>query len=280
MHALMRCIKVIAGQSLSESKTITYWSTAEVSETNPLYLPWRVSHFDGADRTIIQDSVGAMVFGSYGGTREEAANLICSQMNKLQKQDDTSEFYRYVFRGTEEKGIKNFNRSNEWAIVTLDSKGMFTAFSDYGHYMYHWGMGLGEQDFREFLLTCDADYVLGKISPGKEADIEATKKAIKIAIFEHFKRSQGSRGFYQNDISKKFDLEWRRLELAKVEQIHSKEDLRYYAESGCSFPIDSDVGRMQEPFHTQCFVNYILPRLKEAIREQLANERDKTPAQV
>jgi len=76
-------------------------------------------------------------------------------------------------------------KGSGWAIFVLGSDGYFSSISDFGNYAYLWAHH-GKKDFREFLLDVENhwDYFVNKLSPGREYDGEATKKAIHTRLHE------------------------------------------------------------------------------------------------
>lgn len=80
-----------------------------------------------------------------------------------------------------------------WAIVVIDTDGYFSTVSDYGNYAYRWG-AMGVDDLRKFLVSCDGEYMLGKISPGHEFDPTATERALReIVVRDRRRRATATR---------------------------------------------------------------------------------------
>lgn len=154
-----------------------------------------------------------------------------------------------------------------WAIIVIGSDGFFAAVSDYGNYAYLWthpGLQSG-QDMRSFFLKLNWQYFMTKLygSPDKY-NPTATLKEVKLAIIEGRRHSGWS--------PHKARREWDALESNS------------YLESEYDF--ESWVGHasMDEayefrvngwPADAQAFGEKILPRLQQAIREELAQETSK-----
>ncbi len=69
-------------------------------------------------------------------------------------------------------------------VITHD--GMLSVRSEYGSYSYWWH-SIEQNDFRVFLLGCDDDYLLRKLSPGEEYDGDATEKNVREWIRNAFR---------------------------------------------------------------------------------------------
>lgn len=72
-----------------------------------------------------------------------------------------------------------------WAIITLADNGMLNVQSDYGDYNYLWN--LGGEPIRDFLLSCDIDYLKNKFGRNmkKVFNFEDTLRKIKIDILKY-----------------------------------------------------------------------------------------------
>lgn len=88
----------------------------------------------------------------------------------------TIETRRYDVRNDVGKWLGTF-------VVARD--GMLSIRSEYGNYSYWWH-SIGNDDFRAFLLGCDDDYLLRKLSPEEEYDGEATEKNVRMWIGNAF----------------------------------------------------------------------------------------------
>jgi hypothetical protein len=149
-----------------------------------------------------------------------------------------------------------------WAIVFLDSIGCFTALSDWGNYGHRWPeAGWGPGDFRDFFVRCDDSYVIGKIARSDEYHGERTAKAIKARIIEYrhdgvFTKQRARREWEllreHDDVYRPehFALWW---DSTKIEQAH---ELAVY----------------DFPQQAVAFMKRVMPRLRDAIRADLARE--------
>lgn len=74
-------------------------------------------------------------------------------------------------------------RHEGWAVIHIDSKGFFGVVSDYGNYAFHW-TSFGE-DFKEFLVGLDWDYLYGKLTHTQRVyDGDGTERSIKQHILQ------------------------------------------------------------------------------------------------
>lgn len=63
-----------------------------------------------------------------------------------------------------------------WAVITVDLSGLLSIHSDYGKWSYWWGSP--GMPFKEFLLSCDRSYLLGKL--GTEVlDIDRVQESLR-----------------------------------------------------------------------------------------------------
>lgn len=69
----------------------------------------------------------------------------------------------------------------DWAVIVIGSDGFFSAVSDFGNYAFLW-RDFGRDDFRKFLIGSTPNYIIGKLSPGKEYDGEQTLQNIRRSI--------------------------------------------------------------------------------------------------
>jgi hypothetical protein len=149
-----------------------------------------------------------------------------------------------------------------WAIAFLDAIGCFTVLSDYGNYGHRWPQaGWGPGDFRVFFLQTDDDYVMRKLARRDTYYGDRTLRAVKERILECRRTEFRSR-------------EWARQEwdlLDRYDRLYSREDFAmWYTHTRIEDPselavydVDSDV---------RGFIAHVLPRLREAIRSQLAEQ--------
>jgi len=85
-----------------------------------------------------------------------------------------------------------FAEYGAWAAFTInDDTGEFNVQSDWGNWQHRWHVGsIGKRTFTQFLLTCDADYIVRKFAYENKADLknvtdtDETLKAIRARICE------------------------------------------------------------------------------------------------
>lgn len=153
-----------------------------------------------------------------------------------------------------------------WAEIVLVSTGMFAAVSDYGDYAYAWRpMG---SPIREFILTIDDHYLLCKIAPTREYDGPRTERAVKERILE-LRRA--------GDISKRVAREeWDLLD--EHENLDQREHFALWYNETRLHDHTSDVHELaclsRNP-QAVMFAQRILPLLKQAIRDEIAEEEKK-----
>ena len=177
--------------------------------------------------------------------------------------------WRYSLRAPKREDCKDDDEHNwrrfEWAIIILDSNGMFAAVSDYGDYIYHWSHF--REDFRRFMLGVGWDYLLGKTRGhnAKELQVDSSKELIREAILDYRR--------HDADMTK--DLARREWDL--INDVDNEEDLRnwldeteYFNDDGCGY----EYFRYDWGASEHNFVKLILPRLKAEIRQQLKQERE------
>jgi hypothetical protein len=95
--------------------------------------------------------------------------------------------------------VWRYEQGNEkgecWFIAFLDEACCFAVLSDFGDYSYRWSpTGIGKQDFRDFITSCNSDYLLSKFCRRDEYQSEATVKAVKQAIIDERIRYNNSKG--------------------------------------------------------------------------------------
>jgi hypothetical protein len=83
-------------------------------------------------------------------------------------------------------------------LVTHD--GLVACNTDYGSYSYWW-TSTGCDDIREFLVKIDTDYLLGKFSPRREYNGDATEKNVRSTIL----RMRRERSLTKDEARKEFD---------------------------------------------------------------------------
>jgi hypothetical protein len=103
-------------------------------------------------------------------------------MNRIKK---PTAHWRYVYS----------NGYGNWAILFLDENGGFSVLSDYGNYGYRWtSAGLDGRSMRSFIVDCDDDYIVGKITQGhpREYDGKKTCQALKEYIISERRGSRAA----------------------------------------------------------------------------------------
>jgi len=151
-------------------------------------------------------------------------------------------------------------RGEGWAIAFLDSIGCFSVLSDWGNYGYRWPQaGWGPGDFRAFFSRCNDDYIVRKIARRDVYYGGQTLRAVKDRILEWRRHGNLTRALARG--------EWELLE--RFERLHSREDFAMWymhtrieeAHALAVYDFSGDV---------MGFAAHVLPRLREAIRLQLA----------
>lgn len=162
---------------------------------------------------------------------------------------------------------KEFNRCLEWAIIVIDEKGMFAAVSDYGEYVHHWSGWAPGQDIRQFLIGAIGDtseyfpeYFMGKlVRRDNYLHVDRTKKLLQEHLADWIKDGSRSMKFCWD--------EWK-----LIKNCVTQEDLHEWV--ACS--------QLDEPYRffsywfdgmAENFGRYILPRLREVLKEQLKREQ-------
>ena len=158
--------------------------------------------------------------------------------------------------------LPSINGLEGWATIVLGADGFFAAVTDYGNYAYRW-CATGEVDFRNFILRIGGDYLLGKVSSEDVYDDEATERLIKKHILEHRKE-----GWYSKERARK---EWDHLVACGVADNGEIGFHQWYegTEIGDAYEMRVDV----YPRDASAFAEKTLPRLKDAIRAELAAEK-------
>jgi hypothetical protein len=150
---------------------------------------------------------------------------------------------------------------NGWGKFIIDSTGYFSCVSDYGNYAFQW-TAHGEDDFREFLVSLDNDYLMGKLAGGRtEFDAGLTRQLIREHIFERRKTY---------DINK---LAARNL-WDRVSKLEDKESFKEFFEDdapneGVEFSDWWEMFHYGHPHDLQLFCKHLWPRFKEALKEEL-----------
>ena len=153
-----------------------------------------------------------------------------------------------------------------WALVVLGSDGFFSAVSDYGNYAYIWGAPGCE--FRRFLISCDSHYFWSKIVWGRESrvfDEEQTTKNVSRRLWEMM--GEG-----------KIDKPQEEEALERLDRAFGGCDDPHHAlaewadDLGFEFDYIEGIYATKPEPQSWDFATKILPRLKEALRAELAAE--------
>jgi len=146
-----------------------------------------------------------------------------------------------------------------WAVVFLDARGIITTVSDYGDYGYWFGSIGGDGDLRGFLCRCDDGYLMRKLAPKEVYDGAATEAGIRKHILEY--RREGN---YEKDFARR---EWDLIAETDIEH-----DFRVWYE-------ETEIGdaaefcREKPDPRAVAFCEYVMPRLREMLRAEMAAEK-------
>ncbi|MCM3294238.1 hypothetical protein M3661_29565 [Paenibacillus sp. MER 180] len=151
-----------------------------------------------------------------------------------------------------------------WGVFVLDSTGVFAAVTDYGNVAYKWTHH-AEEDFRHFFAKgVSGGYLLQKLFyEHKRYDGDATLRDVKEYIIDC--RRDGS--YSREKAREEWDL------LSYYDDLDNDASfVRWYDHTSLS-----DAGEFYNtsyPASAKAFVNKLIPRLSEAIREELAMESE------
>lgn len=150
-----------------------------------------------------------------------------------------------------------------WAILFLDDAGCFAALSDYGNYAYRWNAnGLGDaRDLRDFIVTCDPEYILRKISQKTAYDADKTLADVQRTILE--KRRWG--GWSKERASS----EWEEVKYCGY--LSAEFHFQTWLEE-TSLEDAGELARYTYPVDALAFMERAWPRLKASIQADLAAE--------
>lgn len=154
-------------------------------------------------------------------------------------------------------------RHEGWAIVHIDSHGFFAVVSEFGNYAFNWS-AFGE-DFRQFLLGIDTDYLCGKLGGAPHhLDLQATTQRFREDILQN--RREGR-------------LERERARALWTTTEEFRHDLITFEELVDAFSVESpdcwEWGCYNFAPALRGFAQDIWPRLMTAIRADLDAERQK-----
>lgn len=145
-----------------------------------------------------------------------------------------------------------------WYVAFLDSIGCISVQSDYENYSYRWNAPGGTgQEFRKFLLSCDASYIVGKFSRRDEFDADATVKAIQHRIVER-----------RRERSPRFDREKAREEWDKAQGISDEFDFGGWLQE-TDLEDAWELSVKDVPRQAQAFMREVWPRLMAAVKASM-----------
>lgn len=151
-------------------------------------------------------------------------------------------------------------KNEGWAIVFMDSVGCFSVLSDYGDCSYVWpvsGFRPG-QDFRQFILECDDDYLLRKLGMNrKEYDGKGTFQAVKAQILSERRDRRLTK-------TEALD-EWQHLR--DYNSFHSEYDFVQW--SGDTSVTTEELVQTKYVSEVLAVVRHVLPRLRVLLQESL-----------
>ncbi len=151
---------------------------------------------------------------------------------------------------------------NRWlAEIIIRDDGYFSTVSEYGRYVYWWGSA--GDNFREFLIDCDSDYLLTKFCGRcEEYDGDRTVKAVK----EHILRHRRELGVSRENARKEWDL------FDRFSNLESREDFaRWYDQTSLDCAYEFAV--YDYPGQARGFMERVLPVFKDVLRAELAAEK-------
>ena len=149
---------------------------------------------------------------------------------------------------------------DEWlATVFIGADGVFSTVSDYGNYGHYWGSP--SCDIRAFLCRVDENYLVGKLSPQWETDIDATEVEVKKTIIRL--RRAGT-----------LDAEQARDEWELLSYVRAGNDGGWWAQTTLgqhAYP--GDLWQQMRSPQAVLFVERVMPRLVAMLRAELAAEK-------
>ncbi len=172
----------------------------------------------------------------------------------------TPTLYRYTFPRTRPSPTQP---GQEWAEVILCQSGFFGACSGWGDYAHRWAYP-GVEDFREFFLTPqdNLDYFCRKLSGCQRVyDPDETLKAAKQLLLE----TRRNRSISQDDARD----EWDALH-GRFDGLCNEAMFTLWCDDTALEVVE--IYRDKYPEDVQQFCREVLPRLAEAIRQELDKE--------
>lgn len=152
-----------------------------------------------------------------------------------------------------------------YAVVFIDSAGVFSAVSDYGSYGHVWSHH-GCRDIREFIMDLykDPDYAAKKLNDCRPAvyDGEATEKHIRRMILEYRREMSWTK----NQAREEWEL------LDGCNNVFYRSDFDdWYQHTRFDCANEFAVHRMNS--QVMAFCTKVLPRLSQVLRDELMAER-------
>ena len=156
------------------------------------------------------------------------------------------------------------DKHGNWGKFIIDSTGYFSCVTDYGNYAFQW-TAHGDDDFREFLVSLNTDYLLGKLSSGKTVfDERGTRQIIKERIVSM--RKDGKYGLDATEARYLYD---------KVDDCSTEHDFEEFFREAKD-PDGDDFFRDWWEMFSQCydydlqgFAERLWPRFVEALKAEL-----------
>jgi hypothetical protein len=162
--------------------------------------------------------------------------------------------YRYAIPHVKHEG---------WAEVVIGSNGYFSTVSDYGDYAFRW-THFGERDFREFFIHLNADYVHHKLDPSTVFDVDSSVANARYAIC--LARRLQVKGY-------EIDADAARRAYDEAAHINDEIELHEWFKDWGSYIDDPcSISCYMPPAQILAFVEKTLPRIQQAIREELFKE--------
>lgn len=149
-----------------------------------------------------------------------------------------------------------------WAIVLMDSTGMFAVVSDWGNWAYQWTHH-GADDFRKFVVKLSGSYVQRKLDPETVYDGEATLENVRWDILESRRCGYRSKEWARR--------EWDKLEAYDLLSEHGWSEWLQQCDWSDAYELCSTGPK---PGIDQ-FCKQVLPRLQDMIYEDLKEETER-----
>jgi hypothetical protein len=149
-----------------------------------------------------------------------------------------------------------------WAEIILCSSGFFGAVSDYGDYAFAWRRpARGDECIRRFMLDIGPDYVRGKIAPREEYDGARSVRAVRKCILDERRRERMTR--------EEALREW--WLIGQHGDLNRSEHFALWCQE-TQIADAYELARHAPDQDAAAFCENVLPRLKDAIRSEIAAE--------